>query len=153
MIKIIAIDKIKEEYIRTGIQTFLKRLENKCKIDIVEITPAKYHLTDDMDTALKKEANLILNKINTKSYIVALDKEGTQHTSKEFSKFIYQTLNKEHITFIIGGAYGLDKQILQKANTTISFSKMTFTHEIFRLLLIEQIYRAYTIQNNIKYHH
>jgi len=153
MIKILSIDKIKENSIKSSIELYLKRLDNRLKVEIVEIPPAKYHTFDNVEKAKSIEAAKILEKINPQSLVVALDENGSQYTSCEFSDLIFTSLNHKHITFIIGGAYGLSSDILSKADKIISFSKMTFTHEMIRLFLIEQIYRAYTINSNIKYHH
>ena len=85
--------------------------------------------------------------------IITLDETGKQYTSRDFSSLIYDNLNYRHISFVIGGAYGLSDIIINKADIVLSLSKMTYTHEMARLILIEQLYRAYTINNNILYHH
>ena len=153
MIKVIAIDKIKEKSIKSAIDTYLERLEGRLKIELIEVSPAKYHTIDSIEKAKDIEAVRILEKVNNQSLVVALDEKGCQFASHEFSDFIYSSLNHKHINFIIGGAYGLSSDILNRANKIISLSKMTFTHEMVRLFLVEQVYRAYTINNNIKYHH
>lgn len=152
MIKIIAIDKIKDKNLKTEIDIFLTRLNNKLKIEIIEISPAKYHTYDNIELAKIFEANKILSYVNPDSFVFVLDEQGKQFSSIDFSKQIESILNHKHIIFIIGGAYGLSQDIKKRADTLISFSKMTFTHEMIRLFLTEQLYRAYTINNNIKYH-
>ncbi|MCL2063684.1 MAG: 23S rRNA (pseudouridine(1915)-N(3))-methyltransferase RlmH [Candidatus Cloacimonetes bacterium] len=154
MIKIITIDKIKENAIKNLIDLYLKRLENRQKIEIIEIHPEKYHLSDSFEKAKDIEGDRIIKKITNFSIstIISLDEKGHPFTSLDFSKMIAQTLNQKHLTFIIGGAYGLSENVLKRSDFILSLSKMTFTHELARLFLIEQIYRAYTLNNNIKYH-
>jgi 23S rRNA (pseudouridine1915-N3)-methyltransferase len=150
MLKLIAIDKIKEKSTKLLIEKYLTRLSN---IEIVEVSPEKYHKYNAIETALINESERIAKHLPHKSLIVALDETGVQYSSKEFHKFIYNTLNTNNITFIIGGAYGLSNKTLQNADNIISLSQMTLTHEMARLFLIEQLYRAYTLEKNIKYHH
>lgn len=153
MINIIAVDKIKEKYIRQGIDIYSKRLTNHLKIKEYEINPEKYHLQNDITNAKSVESNKIINIIQSQNlYHIALDETGTLVNSTDFSSLIYDILNHKHIAFSIGGAYGHSKELLQSADKIISFSKMTFTHEMIRLFLYEQIYRAYTIFHNKKYH-
>ena len=162
MIKILAIDKIKEKAIRDSIDIYLKRLENKLKIEIIECPPAKYHTFDSLEKAKVIEAEKLMSNIFKrelsssavvqKSFIIALDERGIQYNSPDFSKLLYETLNHKHIVFVIGGAYGLSEDILLNADLVLSLSKMTFTHEMARLFLVEQLYRALTIEKNIKYH-
>jgi 23S rRNA (pseudouridine1915-N3)-methyltransferase len=153
MIKIIAIDKIKEKTIRDCINIYTNRLDNKLKLELIEIPPARYNYLDTIKKAKIIEAEKIISKISIDSYVIALDEKGEELTSIEFCKNIYDLLNHKHLTYIIGGSYGLSEIILNKADKIMSLSKMTLTHEMARLFLIEQIYRAYTIYNNIKYHH
>jgi len=155
MIKIVAIDRVKEKSIKDAIDIYLKRLVNRLRIDIIEISPVKYNTFDDIEKAKNIESEKILNLIkgsSKNSLLIALDEKGSQLTSIEFCNLIYETINQRHLTFIIGGAYGLAEQIIQKVDIVVSVSKMTFTHEMVRLFLVEQIYRAYTINNNISYH-
>ena len=150
MIKIIAVGSIKEKYLKDAIEEYQKRLKKYTDLEIVEIKeegllPAKQ--------AIEKEAEKINKHINEKEYIITLEIEGKELTSEELSKKIEDIMIiNSNITFIIGGSYGIDKSIKDKAKYHLSFSKMTFPHQLFRVLLLEQIYRAFKIMNNESYH-
>ena len=150
MIKIITVGSIKEKYLKDAIEEYQKRLKKYTDLEIVEIKdegllPAKQ--------AMEKEAEKINKHINEKEYIITLEIEGKELTSEELSKKIEDILIiNSNITFIIGGSYGIDKSIKDKAKYHLSFSKMTFPHQLFRVLLLEQIYRAFKIMNNESYH-
>ena len=143
MIKIICVGKIKESFYRDAILEYLKRLSKYHKVEIVEV----------MDSNMKQEKELILKKIDSKDYIVTLEIEGKQVSSLEFADMIDKTLmNYGNITFIIGGSDGLDEEIKKLSNYKLSFSKMTFPHQMFRVVLLEQIYRGFKIIHNESYH-
>ena len=143
MIKIICVGKIKEAFYRDAIAEYLKRMSKYHKVEIVEVA----------DSNIKAEKDLILKKIDKKDYIVTLEILGNQVGSLEFSKLIDNTLiNYSSICFIIGGSDGLDDEIKSLSNYKLSFSKMTFPHQLFRVILLEQIYRAFKIMNNESYH-
>ena len=149
MITIITIGKIKEKYIKDGIEDYLKRLSKYTKVELIELEDESF----DKTKTLKIEAEKILKKINSKSYIITLEIEGKELTSVELSNLIDNTLNNySDITFIIGGSYGLDDSIKNISNYKLSFSKMTFPHQLFRLLFLEQLYRSFKILNNEQYH-
>ena len=149
MITLITIGKIKEKYITDGIEDYLKRLSKSTKIELIELEDESF----DKTKTLKKEAEKILKRLNKKSYIITLEIEGKELSSIELSNLIDNTLNNySDITFVIGGSYGLDDSIKELSNYKLSFSKMTFPHQLFRVLLLEQIYRSYKIINNEKYH-
>ena len=143
MIKIICVGKIKEAFYRDAILEYLKRLSKYHKVEIVEV----------MDSNMKQEKELILKKIDSKDYIVTLEIDGKQVSSLEFADMIDKTLmNYGNITFIIGGSDGLDDEVKAISNYKLSFSRMTFPHQLFRVILLEQIYRAFKIMNNESYH-
>ena len=150
MIKIITVGSIKEKYLKEAIEEYQKRLKKYTDLEIIEIKeegllPAKQ--------AMEKEAEKIKKYINEKEYIITLEIEGKELTSEELSKKIEDIMIiNSNITFIIGGSYGIDKSIKEKAKYHLSFSKMTFPHQLFRVLLLEQIYRAFKIMNNESYH-
>ncbi len=150
MIKIITVGSIKEKYLKDAIEEYQKRLKKYTDLEIIEIKdegllPAKQ--------AMEKEAEKIKKHINEKEYIITLEIEGKELTSEELSKKIEDIMIiNSNITFIIGGSYGIDKSIKEKAKYHLSFSKMTFPHQLFRVLLLEQIYRAFKIMNNESYH-
>lgn len=149
MIKIICVGKIKEKYNIDAIKDYLKRLSNYTKLDIIEVQDYNY----DIEKTLAIESKEILKYIKQSEYVVVLDINGIEYDSKEFSKMLDSEIsNNKTLTFIIGGSYGLHKKIKENANKLISFSKLTFPHQLFRIILLEQIYRAFKIINNEKYH-
>lgn len=150
MIKIICLGKVKEKYLQDGIDEYIKRISKYTQVKIIELEDEG--IKDDK-VALKKEKEKILKYLNTKDYIIVLDIFGKEMTSLEFADKIDKTLIiNSDITFIIGGSYGLDEEIKSLSNYRLSFSKMTFPHQLFRLILLEQIYRAYKINHNEEYH-
>ena len=143
MIKIICVGKVKEAFYRDAIDEYMKRMGKYHKVEIIEVS----------DSNIKDEKELILKRIDKKDYIITLEIEGKENTSIEFSKLIDRTLmERSNITFIIGGSDGLDDEIKALSNYKLSFSKMTFPHQLFRVILLEQIYRSFKIMNNESYH-
>ena len=150
MIKIICLGNIKEAYLSDAIKEYSKRLSKYCELNIIELDDVGI---DDVKVALKKEEEKLLKVINQKDYIITLEIDGKELTSPEFSKKIEDTLTyNSNITFIIGGSYGLSDNIKQLSNFKLSFSRMTFPHQLFRVILLEQLYRAFKIMNNESYH-
>ncbi len=150
MIKIICIGKIKERYMQDAINDYLKRISKYTKLEIIELN--NYN-SDNIDEVLINEKELILKHIKEKDYIITMEIEGNIISSEEFSEKIDSIYNHyPNITFIIGGSYGIHNDIKKISNYALSFSKMTFPHQLFRLILLEQIYRAYKINNNETYH-
>lgn len=148
MITIIAVGKVKEKYIKDGINDYIKRLSKYTKIELIEVDDSSID-----SKSLKVESDNILKRINIKSYIITLEIDGEQLTSAELSNIINKNIDKyTNITFIIGGSNGLDDSIKQLSNYKLSFSKLTFPHQLFRLILLEQIYRSFKILNNESYH-
>lgn len=148
MIKIICLGSIKESYLREAIEEYKKRLSKYTKLEIVELKDEK-----DTSNPLKKEKENILKHIDSKDNIIILDINGKEMTSEEFSQFINKELTMySNITFIIGSSTGLDSEIKGLSNKRISFSRLTFPHQIFRIILLEQIYRSFKIINNETYH-
>lgn len=150
MIKIICVGKIKEKFFSDAIAEYIKRLQKYTKLQIIELQDIG---EENPEICLKKEAEFIEKYLNEKDYIITLEIEGKELSSKELAdkiENIYQ--QKSTITFIIGGSYGIDKKIKEKSNFALSFSKMTFPHQLFRVILLEQIYRAFKINNNESYH-
>ena len=149
MIKIICVGKIKEKYLIDGINEYLKRLSKYTKVNIIEVSDENY----DINKTLEKEKNSILKYISEKDYIVTMEIEGNNVSSMEFASKLNEIFNhNSDICFIIGGSYGLHSDIKKMSNYALSFSKMTFPHQVFRMMLLEQIYRAYKINNNEAYH-
>lgn len=144
MIKIICVGKIKEVYLKELINDYQKRINKYHKIEIVEVK--------DEDT-LEKEKNNLLKVLNKRDYIITLEIEGHTYNSEDFAKHIDQLfLKTNNITFVIGSSLGLPKEIREMSSEKISFSKFTFPHGLFRGILLEQIYRAFKIQNHETYH-
>ena len=150
MIKIISVGSIKEKYLKDAIDEYTKRLKKYTNIEILEV---KDEGLVEESKAILLEGEKIKKYISPKDYIITLEIEGKELTSVEFSNKIDRILiENSNITFIIGGSYGLSEEIKQKAKFHLSFSKMTFPHQMFRLMLLEQIYRSYKIINNERYH-
>lgn len=150
MIKIICIGKIKERYMVEAIQDYTKRLNKYTKLEIIELN--NYN-SDNINEVLCKERDSIIKYIKERDYIITMEIEGKLLTSLEFSEKLDDTFNHySNIVFIIGGSYGLHQDIKNMSNYKLSFSKMTFPHQLFRLILLEQIYRAFKIKNNETYH-
>ena len=150
MIKIICVGKIKESFYRDAVDEYKKRLSKYTDIEIIEVPDEG--LTDQK-TTLKKESEKILKVLNPKDYIITMEIEGKELSSVELANKIDNIFNiNSNITFIIGGSYGLSDEIKNMSNFKLSFSKMTFPHQLFRILLLEQIYRAFKINNNESYH-
>ena len=149
MITIICVGKIKEKYIKIGIEDYIKRIKKYTKIEIIEIEDESF----DKIKTLKIEAEKIEKKKKKKSFIITLEIDGKQLNSVELSNLINNSITKySDITFVIGGSYGLDDSIKQLSNYKLSFSNMTFPHQLFRLIFLEQLYRSYKILNNEVYH-
>ena len=156
-IAIIAVGKLKEKYLKNGISEYLKRMKGYANVKIVEVNdePAGQTLSDaEVEQVKEAEGQRILNKIPERARVVALDLKGKQLSSEAFAEEIDETMTygTSQITFIIGGSYGLSKEVLQKTDLKISFGKMTYPHQLMRLILIEQIYRAFKIMRNEPYH-
>ena len=150
MIKIITVGAIKEKYFEDAISEYLKRLKKYTTIELIEV---KDEGLVEEQKAILLEAEKIKRHLNDKEYLITLEIEGKELTSVNFSKKIDQVLmENSNITFVIGGSYGLSQEIKDKAKFHLSFSQMTFPHQLFRIMLLEQIYRAYKIINNERYH-
>lgn len=143
MIKIICVGKLKENYLKDGVNDYLKRINKYHKIEIIEIN----------DSNIDNEANEIEKHISNKDYLIAMCIEGEEISSIELANKLDKTfITNSNITFIIGGSDGIKQTIKERCNYKLSFSKMTFPHGMFRLILLEQIYRCFKILNNETYH-
>jgi len=147
MIKIICVGKIKEKFFTEALNEYIKRIRKYSKIEIIELND------ESNGNILKKEGEAILKNLNNKDYIITLEIDGKEFDSKQFSKNLEQTfITNSNIVFIIGSSLGIAKEVKEKSNLAISFSKLTFPHQLFRVLLLEQIYRSFKIINNETYH-
>lgn len=156
-ITIACVGKIKEKYLTAGIEEFTKRLTPFCKLETVAINEEKMPdnpAPAEKEQVLAKETNRLLAIIPENSYVILLDVIGKQLSSPELASKIDSLVlsGHSHITFVIGGAFGYTDALRRRADFALSFSKMTFTHQMIRLLLIEQIYRAFKISRGEKYH-
>lgn len=149
MIKLICVGSVKEKELASLIQEYLKRISKYTKIEIIEVNDYSYEIKE----TLKSEAELIMKHISPKDYVITLEIDGKELNSIELSEKIRTTyITNSNIDFIIGGSYGLDETIKSRSDFKLSFSKLTFPHQLFRLILLEQIYRSFKIINNESYH-
>lgn len=150
MIKIICVGKIKEKYLKDAIEEYEKRLSKYTKLQIIEVSDID---NPTIDIVLSKEKELIEKHIDSKDYVISLEIEGNMLSSEELASKIDNIFNtNSNITFIIGGSFGLHQDIKNRSNYKLSFSKLTFPHQLFRVNLLEQIYRSFKINNNEAYH-
>ena len=155
-ITVISVGKIKEKYLVDAIKEYSKRLSRYTKLELIEVNDE--HAPDnlsrkDIDIIKDKEGTRILSKLKD-SFLIALAIEGKQLSSEELATKLedIKTYNSSHITFVIGGSLGLSDEVLKKAKLKLSFSKMTFPHQLMKVILLEQVYRAFRINNNEPYH-
>lgn len=147
MIKIICVGKIKETYFKDALKEYEKRLSKYTKLEIIELPDYSY----DEKKEVVEEGKNILNKINEKDFVVTLEINGKNLSSEELSDFINKNISR-NIIFVIGGSNGLSSSVLDRSDYRLSFSKLTFPHQLFRVILLEQIYRSFKIINNEAYH-
>ncbi|WP_419725995.1 23S rRNA (pseudouridine(1915)-N(3))-methyltransferase RlmH [Terrisporobacter petrolearius] len=156
-ISIVCVGKIKEKYLKLGIDEFSKRLSKYCKLEVIELDDEKApeNLSDKEMLMIKdKEGKKILSKIKDNAHVIALAIDGKNLSSEELADTINNlgVRGTSHIVFVIGGSLGLSDEVLRRSNYKLSFSKMTFPHQLMRLILLEQVYRAYRINNGEPYH-
>ncbi|WP_042354551.1 23S rRNA (pseudouridine(1915)-N(3))-methyltransferase RlmH [Bacillus rubiinfantis] len=156
-ISIITVGKLKEKYLKQGIAEYLKRLSAYAKLEVLEVADEKApeELSElEMLQVKQKEGERILAKISADTYVIALAIQGKMQSSEELADTLDKlaTYGKSKITFVIGGSLGLSDDVLKRANEQLSFSRMTFPHQLMRLILVEQIYRAFRINRGEPYH-
>jgi 23S rRNA (pseudouridine1915-N3)-methyltransferase len=156
-ILIVSVGKLKEKYLKMGIEEYLKRLNAYAKVEVIEVADEKApeELSEsEMVQVKQKEGERILAKISQDTYVIALAINGKMQSSEELADTLDKlaTYGKSKIAFIIGGSLGLSEEVLKRANEHLSFSKMTFPHQLMKLILVEQIYRAYRINRGEPYH-
>ena len=156
-ITLLTVGKIKEKYFTDAIAEYAKRLSRYCKLEIVEVPDEKTPdgASESLENQIKeKEGERILSKISEGAYVVALAIEGKQLSSEELADKMekWNVNGISHLVFIIGGSLGLTPKVLNRADFKLSFSKMTFPHQLMRVVLLEQIYRSFRIRNNEPYH-
>ncbi|MFJ5718287.1 23S rRNA (pseudouridine(1915)-N(3))-methyltransferase RlmH [Neobacillus sp. NPDC093127] len=156
-ISIITVGKLKEKYLRLGIDEYLKRLSAYAKVEVIEVADEKApeELSElEMLQVKQKEGERILTKISQDTYVIALAIQGKLASSEELADSLDKlaTYGKSKIAFVIGGSLGLSEEVLKRSNEQLSFSRMTFPHQLMRLILVEQVYRAYRINRGEPYH-
>ena len=154
-ITLLLVGKTEDAYLREGISKYLNRLRHYIRLDFVEITELKNTKSLTQSQQKSKEAELILKRILPSDQVILLDEKGVQLTSTQFAEFIdkKQLGSVSNLVFVVGGPYGFDDSVYQRANDKMSLSKMTFSHQMVRLFFVEQLYRGYTIIKGEPYHH
>ncbi|WP_411679611.1 23S rRNA (pseudouridine(1915)-N(3))-methyltransferase RlmH [Clostridium thailandense] len=156
-ISVVCVGKLKEKYLKAAIEEYAKRLSRYCKLEIIEVSDEKTpdNASDKEEALIKEKEGLgILKHIRYNSFVITLDLKGKMLSSEELADFIKESAinGNSNLTFIIGGSLGLSNSVLARANFSLCFSKMTFPHQLMRVILLEQIYRGYRIINNEPYH-
>lgn len=156
-ITVISVGKLKEKYLKEAIEEYTKRLQRYCKISIIELQDEKTpdNASEKEELQIKsKEGEAILKNIKDNSFVIALDLKGKMLSSEEFSLYIGElgVSGKSDIVFVIGGSLGLSQEVLTRSNYKLCFSKMTFPHQLFRVMLLEQVYRGFRIMKGEPYH-
>ena len=156
-ITIICVGKIKEKYLKSAIDEYTKRLSRYCKLNIVELSDEKTpdNASEKEEILIKeKEGEAILKSIKDNMFVIALELKGNMLSSEELSNYIRDLgiRGESNIAFVIGGSLGLSKAVLERANYKLCFSKMTFPHQLFRVMLLEQVYRGFRIISGEPYH-
>ena len=156
-IKILCVGKVKEKFYRDAILEYSKRLSKYCSLSIIEVSDEKNSEGDslnEINIIKDKEGDRILKHIKDRDYVISLAIQGKQYDSVAFSKYIDNliVIGNSTIVFVIGGSLGLSQKVLSRSDSQISFSEMTFPHQLMRVILLEQIYRAMRISNNEPYH-
>ncbi|NLU27764.1 MAG: 23S rRNA (pseudouridine(1915)-N(3))-methyltransferase RlmH [Hungateiclostridium thermocellum] len=156
-ITIIAVGKIKEKYLKEGINEYSKRLSRYCKLEIIEVEDE--HAPDNLSSleeqqVKKREAERVVKRLKEGTLLVVLDVRGSKMSSEELARKLesFFISGKSHVTFVIGGSLGIDKELLNMADFSLSLSDMTFPHQLTRLILLEQLYRSFKIINGETYH-
>ena len=154
-ITLLTVGKTEDAYLKEGIDKYLKRLKHYIKIEIAEVTELKNTKALTRDQQKTKEAELILKKLGASDHVILLDENGGQLSSLQFASYIDKKAlsSVNNLVFIVGGPYGFDESIYQRANDKISLSSLTFSHQMVRLFFVEQLYRAFTIIKGEPYHH
>jgi 23S rRNA (pseudouridine1915-N3)-methyltransferase len=154
-ITFITVGKTEDAYLKDGIEKYVKRLKHYTKLEMVDIPELKNTkaLTEDQQKA--KEAELILKKVAPTDHLILLDENGMEFTSVQFANYINKrsVASSANLIFVVGGPYGFDQSVYQRANDKLSLSRMTFSHQMVRLFFVEQLYRAYSIIKGEPYHH
>jgi 23S rRNA (pseudouridine1915-N3)-methyltransferase len=154
-IELLQVGKTSDSFLREGIDMYNKRLKNYVTFDIITLPELKNASSLSLEQQKNMEGKSILNRINNDAFLILLDENGKNFSSVEFSNYIQKQMLKglKGVIFVVGGPYGFSQQVYERANDKISLSKMTFSHQLVRLIFMEQLYRAMTILRNEPYHH
>lgn len=154
-ITLLSIGKTEDAYIREGIDKYLKRLKHYTKLELVDLPELKNTKALTQDQQKVKEAEMILKKTTNTDFLILLDEKGMEFSSSQFASYLDKKAISSiaSIVFVIGGPYGFDASVYQRANDKLSLSRMTFSHQMVRLFFVEQLYRAHTIIKGEPYHH
>ena len=154
-ITLLTIGKTEDKYLLEGLDIYLKRLKHYISFKILEIPELKGTKSLSREQQKSKEAELIFKNIHSSDHVILLDEKGQEISSKQFSTFLNKKMvgGQQHLVFIVGGPYGFSEEIYLRSNEKISLSRMTYSHQMIRLLFTEQLYRAYTILKGEPYHH
>jgi 23S rRNA (pseudouridine1915-N3)-methyltransferase len=150
-IRLILVGKTTTPFVKEGFEVYVKRLKHYCKFEVLELPDGKLK---DPDKQKEAEAQAILKTIKSDDFLVILDEKGVNPTSREFAQFLQKKMNAgtKQMVLLVGGAFGFTKEVYDRADYQLSFSKMTFSHEMIRVFIAEQIYRAFTILKGESYH-
>lgn len=152
-IKALCIGKTSESYLKDGMEIFTKRIGKYASFQWIELSDVKKNKFSSSDELKKLEAEILLKEIAPRDFVIGLDEKGESYSSRDFAASLNQfSVENANVVFIIGGAFGYDEQVYQRMNKKISLSKMTFSHQLVRLLFLEQLYRAYSILKGDPYH-
>jgi len=151
----LTVGKTEDAYLKEGIDKYVKRLKHYTKLEMVDLNELKNTKALTPDQQKAKEAEMILKKVLPTDHVVLLDENGTEFTSQQFAAYINKRAisSAANVMFVVGGPYGFDQSVYQRANDKLSFSRMTFSHQMIRLFFAEQLYRAFTIIKGEPYHH
>ena len=154
-IKLIVVGKTNAKYLLEGEKEYEKRLKHYTKFEEIIITDVKQSVKLSENELKKKESKLILGKLENSDHVILLDDKGKSYSSVEFANFLQQKMNSslKSLVFVVGGAFGFSDEVYQRANSKVSLSKMTFSHQMVRLIFKEQLYRGFSILRGEKYHH
>ena len=154
-IKLLSICKTEEKYLKEGIDLYIKKIAHYFPFEYEELPALKQTKNLNFAEQKKREGEMLLKKITPSDYVILLDDKGKQYSSIEFSDFLQQKMlqNSKQIVFVIGGAYGFSEEVYQRKNHALSLSSMTFSHQMVRLIFLEQLYRGASILKNEPYHH
>ena len=153
-ITFLVIGKTEDNYLKEGIDKYVKRLKHYTRLEVVELPELKNTKALTQDQQKTKEAELLLKKVNVTDYVILLDERGAELAFKQFAAYLDKRAHASaDLIFIVGGPYGFDQSVYDRANDKLSLSRMTFSHQMIRLFFTEQLYRAYTILKGEPYHH